>query len=61
MSRILTPVENNYNLGNKELLAIKAALEEWRHWLEGAEHPFLVWTDHKNLKYIKTAKRLNSR
>ena len=37
------------------------ALEEWRHWLEGAEHPFLVWTDHKNLEYIQSAKRLNSR
>ena len=37
------------------------ALEEWRHWLEGAEHPFVVWTDHKNLEYIQTARRLNSR
>lgn len=25
------------------------------------EQPFLVWTDHKNLEYIHTAKRLNSR
>ncbi len=23
--------------------------------------PFIVWTDHKNLEYIKSAKRLNSR
>jgi hypothetical protein len=29
--------------------------------LEGAEHPFVVWTDHKNLEYLFTAKRLNSR
>ena len=49
------------DVGNRELLAVKVALEEWRHWLEGAEHPFLVWTDHKNLAYIRTAKRLNSR
>ncbi|KAI3376026.1 hypothetical protein L3Q82_016558, partial [Scortum barcoo] len=41
--------------------AIKVALEEWRHWLEGAEHPFLVWTDHKHLEYLKSAKRLSSR
>ncbi|KAK3518698.1 hypothetical protein QTP70_008581 [Hemibagrus guttatus] len=33
-------VEANYDVGNRELLAIKAALEEWRHWLEGARHPF---------------------
>ena len=37
------------------------ALEEWRHWLEGAEQPFVVWTDHKNLEYIRSAKRLSSR
>ena len=40
---------------------MKLALEEWRHWLEGAEHPFFAWTDDKNLEYIKKAKRLNSR
>lgn len=61
LSRKLTPAEKNYDVGNKELLAVKAALEEWRHWLEGAEQPFLVWTDHKNLEYIRKAKRLNSR
>ena len=57
----LGPAERNYDIGNRELLAVKLALEEWRHWLEGAEQPFIVWTDHKNLEYIKTAKRLNSR
>ncbi len=60
-SRKLSPAEKNYDVGNRELLAVKLALEEWRHWLEGAEKPFLVWTDHKNLEYIRTAKRLNSR
>ncbi|KAK3562654.1 hypothetical protein QTP86_003394 [Hemibagrus guttatus] len=37
------------------------ALEEWRHWLEGARHPFLVLTDHKNLEYLRATKRLNPR
>ncbi len=32
-----------------------------RHWLEGAQHPFMVLTDHKNLQYLKEAKRLNPR
>lgn len=36
-------------------------MEEWRHWLEGAGQLFIIWTDHKNLEYIGTAKRLNSR
>lgn len=39
----------------------KFALQEWRHWLEGAPQPFLVLTDHKNLEYLHTAKRLNPR
>ncbi len=40
---------------------MKSALEEWRHWLEGANHPFTVLTDHRNLEYLKTARRLNPR
>ena len=59
-SHRLSPAEHNY-IGNKELLAVKLALEEWRQWLEGAQVPFQVWTDHKNLEYLHTAKRLNSR
>ena len=51
---------NNYDIGNKELLAVKLALEEWRQWLEGAHVPFQVWTDYKNLEYLQTAKILNS-
>lgn len=60
-SRRLTTSEQNYDIGNRELLAVKLALEEWRHWLEGCKTPFLVWTDHKNLEYIRSAKRLNPR
>ncbi|XP_053335466.1 uncharacterized protein LOC128508261 [Clarias gariepinus] len=37
------------------------ALDAWRHWLEGALHQFLVLTDHKNLQYLREAKRLNPR
>ncbi|KAK3560626.1 hypothetical protein QTP86_014401, partial [Hemibagrus guttatus] len=60
-SRKLTSAEVNYDLGNRELLAIKAALEEWRHWLEGARHPFQILMDHRNLEYLRGAKRLNPR
>ncbi|KAG5728483.1 hypothetical protein E4T56_gene19562 [Termitomyces sp. T112] len=31
----------------------------WWHFLEGVWHKFEVWTDHKNLKYFWTAKKLN--
>lgn len=60
-SRKLNSAERNYSVGDRELLAMKAAFEEWRHWLEGAMHPFTVLTDHKNLEYLRTAKCLNPR
>ncbi|KAL0180477.1 hypothetical protein M9458_022883 [Cirrhinus mrigala] len=60
-SRKLSQAEQNYDVGNRELLAMKAALEEWRHWLEGAKFPFTILTDHRNLEYLRSAKRLNHR
>ncbi|KAL0150908.1 hypothetical protein M9458_053827 [Cirrhinus mrigala] len=60
-SHKLSPAERNYDVGNRELLAIKLALEEWRHWLEGSKHPFTVLTDHRNLEYLRSAKVLNHR
>lgn len=41
-SRRLSSTERNYDVGNRELLAVKLALEEWRHWLKGTSEPFLV-------------------
>jgi len=52
-------VEQNYEIHDKEMLAIICVLEEWRHFLEGATHPIEIWTDHKNLEYFMTAKKLN--
>ncbi|KAK3539827.1 hypothetical protein QTP70_013334 [Hemibagrus guttatus] len=60
-SRKLNLAERNYDIGNWELLAVKLVLKEWRHWLEGAKHPFLVLTNHKNLEYLRADKRLNPR
>lgn len=57
----LTAAEANYDADNRKLLSIKTALEEWRHWLEGARHPFLELMDLCNLKYLRGAKCLNSR
>ena len=44
-----------------ELLAIIKALEHWKHYLEGAQHPFEIWTDHRNLIYFQTARDLSRR
>jgi len=60
-SKSLSPVERNYEIHDKEMLAIIRSLQEWRHFVEGAEHQCEIWTDHKNLEYFMTAKQLNRR
>lgn len=35
--------------------------QEWLTWLEGTLEHFLIWADHKNLVYLCSVKRLNSR
>lgn len=46
---------------DQELITVKTAIEEWRHWLEEALHPFTVFTDDRNLADIRLAKCLNTR
>lgn len=60
-SKSLSAPERNYEIYDKELLAIIRALEEWRHYLEGHPHKFEVWSDHLNLTYFKSAQRLTRR
>ncbi len=60
-SRTFSPAELNYDVHDKELLAIVAACKQWRHYLEGAKHVIQVWTDHKNLTSFTTTKILNRR
>ena len=58
-SKSLSAVEWNYEIHDKEMLVVIQALEDWHHFLEGAHHKFEMWTDHKNLEYFITAKKLN--
>jgi hypothetical protein len=53
--------ECNYEIYNKELLAIIKSLEEWRPELQGSQEEFEIITDHKNLEYFTTTKALNQR
>jgi transposase InsO family protein len=53
--------ECNYDIYDKELLAIIKALEEWRPELEGAGQRFDIITDHKNLQTFATTKQLSPR
>jgi len=55
----LNPAEWNYDIYDKELLAVICALKEWRHYLHGSPYPVKVQTDHKNLTYLKQPQNLN--
>ncbi|KAF8649442.1 hypothetical protein AX14_008687 [Amanita brunnescens Koide BX004] len=61
LSKTLSKVEQNYDIYDREMLAVMRALEEWRPYLMGATHPFEIWMDHKNLQYFQTAQKLNCR
>ena len=56
-----SPEECNYEIYDKELLAIIRSLEEWRPELEGAKFPVKILSDHKNLEYFMSTKLLNRR
>jgi hypothetical protein len=52
MSKSFSDVERNYQIHDKEMLAIIQGLEEWRHFLEGTPEPFEIFTGHCNLSYF---------
>ena len=60
-SRTMLPAELNYEIYDKELLAIHKAFKHWCAYLEGASHVILVMSDHKNLEYFTTTKVLTRR
>jgi len=52
MLKSFLDMEQNYQIHDKEMLAIMDALEEWRHFLEGSNQKFKIHMDHKNLSYF---------
>jgi len=61
LSKSLNETKRNYEIHDKEMLAIIRGLEAWRHLLEGVQFRFEIWTDHKNLEYFMKAQKLNRR
>ena len=60
-SRKITGPELNYDIYNKELLAVVEALREWRVYLEGTKYSIQIYIDYKNLLYQTSTKQLNQR
>ena len=61
ISKSLSDTERNYEIHDKEMLAVVKCLEVWKHFLEGATMKFEIWTDHKNLEYFMKVQKLNRR
>ena len=57
-SQTFSALELNYNIYNKELLAIFKAFKIWWRYLKGSTSPINIVTDHKNLEYFSTTKIL---
>jgi hypothetical protein len=57
--KFLQPPEQNYDIHDKELLAIIHALEAFCHYLEGHPEPFEIWMDYNNLAYFHTKQHLS--
>jgi hypothetical protein len=58
MSKSLLDAEKNYEIYDKELLAIVKALKAWRQYLIHTKQQFEVRTDHENLKYFREPQKL---
>jgi hypothetical protein len=55
------PAEINYEVHDKELLAIIDSFKVWRSYLECGLCTVMVYSDHQNLEYFTTMKVLNRR
>jgi len=50
--KLWNKIEHNYEIHDKEMLAVIRELKMWRHLLKGIKFKFKVWTDYKNLEYF---------
>ena len=61
LSKSLNESKRNYEIYDKEMLAVIRELENWRHLLKGTKFKFEIWTDYKNLEYFMKTQKLNKR
>jgi hypothetical protein len=61
VSRSFNPAERNYDIHDRELLAIIHGLRAWRHLFLSSPHVITILTDHKNLTYYRHVQRITRR
>src|ERR1700751_1546323 len=57
----LNPAERNYDVYDREFLALIRALRFWRYLLEGSGHRIKIYTDHANLTKHREAQKLSGK
>jgi transposase InsO family protein len=60
-SKTMAPAECNYEIHDKEMLAVVRSLDQWRPELQGTHKRIQIYTDHKALEYFMTTKQLTGR
>ena len=59
LSQMFSPAEQNYDIYDRELLAVIHTLDYWCHYLQGMSHQVTFLTDHKNLTYFCQPQKLS--
>jgi hypothetical protein len=57
----MEPAEKNYDVHDKDPLAVVEGFKHWQPYFYGTRFPILVFTDHQNLRYFTTSKVQNQR
>ena len=58
--RTLSETERNYEIHDKELMAVMDSLADWRQYLLCARHTFEIWTEHQNTRTCNTSGSLRN-
>ena len=58
-SKNLNETERNYDIWDREFMAVILALRFWRHLLQGSPHKVVVFMDHANLQYYRHPQKIN--
>ena len=59
LSKSFNDTECNYNIWDRELLAVVRALTEWWDYLQGSLHTVTLLSNHQNLAYFRKPQWLN--
>ena len=58
VSHSFNQAEQNYDIHDRELLAIIHGLHAWRHILLSTPHIITIYTDHKNLTFYRSTHQI---